>query len=106
MPPATRISDKTTGLCDPGFKCCPHGRSGTNSQGSPNVIINGLPSHRLSDTGPTNCPHGGTFESVEGSPNVIINGLPQTRISDSTICMMCGCGGNHINGSPNVIVNG
>lgn len=106
MPSATRVSDSTSGVCDVGLPCCAHGRSGTNATGSPNVIINGLLAHRLSDTGPCNCPHGGTFQSVQGSPNVFVNGLPQTRISDSTVCMGCGCGGSHTSGSPNVFVNG
>lgn len=106
MPACTRIGDKTVGTCDPGLPCCPHGRSGTNATGSPNVFINNIPSHRLTDTGPTNCPHGGTFESVEGSPNVFVNMLNQTRIGDTTICMNCGCSGNHSTGSPNVFANG
>ena len=77
MPVATRIGDSTTGTCDLGLDCCPHGRSGTNATGSPDVFINELACHRLGDTGPTNCPHGGTFESIEGSPDVFVNGKPK-----------------------------
>ena len=39
---ATRIGDVTSGVCDLGLPCCPHGRTGTNSEGSPNVFINRL----------------------------------------------------------------
>lgn len=106
MPASTRISDSTVGTCDLGLECCPHSRSGTNSTGSPDVFINNLKSHRLTDTGPTNCPHSGTFESVEGSPNVFVNGLPKTRITDTTICLNCGQSGNHVSGSQDVFVNG
>ena len=105
MPASTRISDRTTGVCNIGEDCCPHSRSGTNSTGSPNVIINDLKCHRLGDTGPTNCPHGGTFESTQGSPNVFVNDMPKTRISDTTICQNCGQSGNHVSGSDNVFVN-
>jgi uncharacterized Zn-binding protein involved in type VI secretion len=106
MPASTKVGDSTTGICDIGLPCCPHGRSGTNSVGSPNVFINGEPAHRLSDTGPTNCPHGGTFESVEGSSTVFVNGRPLTRIGDTTQCLSCGKAGNHVSGSPDVFAGG
>lgn len=105
MPAVTRISDKTTGICNLGIPCCPHGRSGTNATGSPNTYINNLKAHRVTDTGPTNCPHGGTYKSVQGSPNVLVNGLALTRIGDITVCINCGQKGNHVNGSNNVFVN-
>lgn len=106
MPAVTRISDSTVGTCDMGLPCCSHGRSGTNATGSPNVFVNTLASHRVTDTGPCNCPHGGSFISTEGSPNVFVNNKPQTRISDTTICQNCGESGNHSTGSPNVFANG
>lgn len=106
MPAVTRISDSTTGVCDLGLPDCPHSRSGTNSVGSPNVYVNGLALHRLTDTGPTNCPHGGTFKSVSGSSTVFCNGLPVTRISDTTVCEVCGQSGSHVSGSPNVNAGG
>jgi uncharacterized Zn-binding protein involved in type VI secretion len=106
MPAAARAGDSTTGICDIGLPCCPHGRSGTNAAGSPDVFINGQPAHRLGDTGPTNCPHGGTFESVQGSATVFVNGLPLTRIGDTTVCGACGKNGSHASGSPNVFVGG
>lgn len=106
MPAVTRISDRTEGTCSAGLDCCPHGRSGTNAGGSPNVTVNGLRVHRKGDSGSCNCPHGGTFESAEGSPNVNANGQPITRIGDAAACINCGQIGRHASGSPNVTVNG
>lgn len=106
MPAVTRQGDNTTGTCDVGLPCCPHGRSGTNQVCSSNVFVNGKPLHRLQDTGPTNCPHGGTFVSVEGSPSVFVNGQAVTRLGDRTVCAKCGQSGSHAAGSPNVFVNG
>jgi uncharacterized Zn-binding protein involved in type VI secretion len=99
---ATRVTDGTIGVCNIGLPCCPHSRAGTNATGSPDVRIDGLPAHRVTDTGPCNCPHGGTFESVEGSATVRANGLRLTRIADITVCQNCGQPGNHAAGSPDV----
>ena len=106
MPEATRLGDSTSGTCDIGLKCCPHGKNGTNSAVSSDVFINGLGAHRKGDTGPTNCPHGGTFLSVGASGTVMINGKGATRNGDSTVCMGCGLSGSHTDGSPNVIIGG
>lgn len=106
MPAATRQGDSTTGICNLGLKCCPHSRSGTNSQVSGNVFVNGLGVHRLNDTGPTNCPHGGTFSSTTASGTVLTNGMGITRVGDATTCMSCGQVGSHTAGSPNVMVGG
>jgi uncharacterized Zn-binding protein involved in type VI secretion len=106
MPAGTRITDGTTGICDIGLDCCPHGRAGTNATGSPNVTINHIPAHLLADTGSCNCPHGGSYESIEGSPNVTINSRKVTRIGDATRCLACGKMGAHVEGSPNVAFNG
>ena len=106
MPAVTRVGDSTAGVCNVGLPCCPHGRSGTNSVGSPNVFVNGQPLHRLTDTGPCNCPHGGTFASNSGSSSVFVNGKPATRIGDTTVCQSCGQSGSHVAGSPNVFVGG
>ena len=105
MPKATKIEDTTVGICDIGLPCCSHSRAGINTSGSPDVIINDTPSHRLDDTGDCRCPHGGTYKSVEGSPDVIVNDKKQTRVSDLTICQACGMSGNHVTGSSNVIIN-
>lgn len=102
MPGITRDGDSTTGICDLGLPCCAHGRSGTNTEVSPNVFVNGKGVHRKNDTGPTNCPHGGTFKSVQASGSVFVNGKPVTRIGDSTSCIVCGQSGSHVGGSNNV----
>ena len=105
MPSATRVGDGTTGTCDLGIPdCCPHGRTGTNTEGSPNVFMNGKPAHRVGDSGSIFCPHGGSFISTSGSSTVFINGKPATRIEDSTSCVGCGMAGHHINGSENVFI--
>lgn len=106
MPAVTKVGDGTTGTCDLGLDCCPHGRSGTNTAGSPNVFVNGQPLHRLNDTGPTNCPHGGTFATTAGSSTVFCNGQPVTRIGDTTTCQSCGQSGSHVTGSSNVFAGG
>ena len=106
MAAATRIGDGTSGTCDLGLECCPHGRAGTNSTGSPNVYINKIKAHRRGDTGPCNCPHGGTFQSTGCSKSVFINGRGATRIGDGTTCMACGMPGNHVSGSRNVFIGG
>lgn len=102
MPSVTKVGDSTSGICNLGLDCCPHGRSGTNAVGSPNVFVNSQPAHRLTDSGGTNCPHGGVFNSVSGSATVFVNGLPLTRIGDSTQCQVCGMPGSHSSGSSNV----
>lgn len=105
MPAATRIGDTEVGQCSIGLPCCPHSRAGINTSGSPDIVINNRPSHRLTDEGNCRCPHGGTYTSIEGSPNVILNNLKQTRIGDKTKCKKCGKIGTHVSGSPDVIVN-
>lgn len=106
MPAVTRINDSTTGICDMGLPCCPHGRSGTNVEVSADVFINGRGAHRKGDTGSCNCPHGGAFQSVEASATVFINGRGVTRIGDATVCKSCGQSGSHTSGSANVFVGG
>lgn len=102
MPAVTRSGDTTTGTCNMGLDCCPHGRTGSNSSTSPDVYVNGLGLHRLNDTGTANCPHGGVFKTVSGSGTVFCNGQPVTRIGDTTTCQSCGEAGSHTTGSPNV----
>jgi len=106
MPAVTRIGDGTVGVCDIGAPCCAHGRSGTNTTGSPDVFVNNIPVQRLQDNGSCNCPHGGTYASTTGSSTVFVNGLPVTRIGDVTTCMSCGKTGSHTEGSPNVFIGG
>ena len=106
MPSAVRDGDATTGTCDKGMPCCPHGRSGTVNVTSGNVFVNGRGLHRLNVTGPTNCPHSGTFASVAGSASVFCNERPVIRIGDATMCQSCGQSGTHTTGSGNVFVGG
>lgn len=101
----TRVGDSTSGTCNLGLECCPHGRAGTNSTGSGNVFANGKPIHRLGDIGGCNCPHGGSFNSTSGSATVFVNGKPITRIGDTTTCLSCGEQGSHTSGSGNVFAN-
>lgn len=104
MAAATRIGDNTSGICDVGCDECPHGRTGTNSSGSPNVYINKKRAHRRGDSIDIACAHGGSGESTGGSRSVFINKKAATRIGDGTVCMVCGQGGSHSNGSPNVFI--
>lgn len=106
MPAVTRQGDNTQGICNLGLPGCPHSRTGTNAEVSPDVFVNGLGVHRLNDTGPTNCPHGGTFETVAGSSSVFVNGRPIVRVGDGTICISCGESGTHTSGSGNVFAGG
>ena len=102
MSAVTRILDTTTGICDLKLPDCPHSRTGSNNEGSPNVFVNGQPVHRQGDGGATNCPHSGTFKSTNGSSSVFVNGRPITRIGDTTNCYVCGQNGTHNSGSDNV----
>ena len=94
MPAAHRQGDICTG----------HGCFGPrpSAQGSPNVFINGKPSHRQGDAWHAHCCgpscHGG--QAAAGSPNVFVNGKPKCRIGDPV-----NCGSTMATGSPNVFVN-
>ena len=37
---AARKADSTSGMCDMGFECCPHSRSGTIRSGSSKTVVN------------------------------------------------------------------
>lgn len=96
MTGAVRLGD----ICS-GHGCYPPRE---NDQGSPNVFVNSIPSHRLTDHwvahGCGGCvPH--DSQSCQGSPNVFVNGLPKSRIGDA-VC----CGSAMVTGSSNVFVNG
>lgn len=99
MPYVTRISDRTTGTCNPGLDCCPHSRSGTNAEGTQLLEVDGELAHLVGHSGPCNCPHGGTFESARGSELFEVDGIPVTLIGHTTICRSCGQSGSHISGS-------
>lgn len=94
MSAAVRLGDMSTGHCY---------NPRANVQGSPNVFINGIASHRVGDFWPShNCndnSHSGVMAS--GSPNVFVNGLAMARVGDSI-----SCGDTAAAGSPNVFCNG
>lgn len=95
MPAACRLGDMSTG--HDGFSPRP------NVQGSPNVMINGIPAHRVGDKWTFHNKSRATHEGVlaQGSPNVFVNGMPIGRIGDQI-----SCGDTVAQGSPNVFVNG
>lgn len=73
-----------------------------NTEGSPNVFINGKPAHRKGDAWPTHCNptpscHSSTMGT--GSSTVFINGKPAARIGDSVAC-----GSVAVEGSSNVFI--
>ena len=70
--------------------------TGAVSQGSANVLINGLPAGRVGDA--ENC-HAGLV--AQGSTGVFINGRPAARVGDKTTC-----GAAIVGGSANVFIGG
>ena len=96
MPGAVRLGDACSGHGD--FPPRP------NVEGSSNVFVNGLPSHRLGDKWDTHCngvPVCHDSVSAKGSSTVFVNGKPKSRIGDSIAC-----GSTMTNGSNNVFVGG
>lgn len=95
MPAAVRLGDISAGHA--GWP------ARANDQASPNVFINSLAAHRVTDHWPTHCDgvpvcHDGTLSA--GSPNVFVNGHALGRVGDSI-----SCGDSAAQGSPNVFVN-
>jgi len=81
MPAVTRQGDSCTG----------HGAfpPRNSTSGSPDVMVNGIPAHRVGDGWATHCNdvpvcHGGALASGSGSVNV--NGKPLGRVGDSVDC--------------------
>jgi len=96
MPAVARKGDICTG-----HGCFP---PRPNTQGSPDVFINGIAAHRVSDAwaahGCGDCtPHGGSLAA--GSATVFVNGLPLGRIGDPV-----SCGSSVAQGSPDVYAGG
>lgn len=95
MPPVVRMGDICTG--HPPYPPRP------NVQGSPNVMVNGIPAHRVGDFWPPHCGpftcHPGT--AATGSSSVMVNGMPVCRMGD-----MVSCGSAMAIGSPNVMAGG
>lgn len=92
-----------------GDSIAPHGcwSGGAVSSGSSNVLVNGKPAARISDSGTphgwicpeSNPPHGVVISG--GSGSVFINGMSAARIGDAT-----GCGSMISSGSSNVLMGG
>lgn len=75
-----------------------------NTQGSPNVFVNGIPVHRQGDAWASHgcgvcIPHAGTLAA--GSSTVFANGKGIARIGDPV-----DCGSACAEGSPNVFAGG
>ena len=81
--------------------CTGHGSCARRAHvtGSPDVFVNGIPSHRVSDAWARHCTH----ESVlaAGSKTVFVNGRPKGRVGDPVAC-----GSLVATGSNNVFVGG
>lgn len=95
MPPAARVGDNHTCPMVTGF--VPH-VGGPVMNGSPNVIIAGMPAARVGD--PLVCV-GPPDAVAQGSGTVMINGLPAARLGDMTAH-----GGVIVMGAPTVIIGG
>lgn len=97
MNAAARLGDRCTG-----HGCWP---SRPNDQGSPNVFVNGQPSHRQGDHWAVHCcpeiPECHDSHLAIGSPTVSINGREAGRVGD-----FVACGSLVATGSPNVFIGG
>lgn len=91
MKSATRIGDECTG-----HDCFP---PRINDEGSSNVFINGVGSHRKGDHWVTHCCHDKCHDSsaASGSSSVFANGSSCMRVGDPIAC-----GSVVAQGSPNV----
>lgn len=93
MQPVTRKGDMCTG----------HGPwpPRASVEGSPNVLVNGIPVHRKNDLWDVHCdpnPACHIGKLAEGSPDILVNGLPMGRVGDPIDC------GSFVDtGSPNVL---
>lgn len=106
MPGQGRVGDRSQAPLDAhGCPSCPHPVVGPAVQGSPNVMVNGMPAVRLGDQGlHTACCGPNKWTAVKGSATVFINHMPAHRLGD--LDAHCGGVGQLIEGSPNVIVGG
>ena len=106
MPPQGRVSDLAKADADAhGCLACPHPVVGPGIQGSPDVMVNGLPALRVGDPGiHAACCGPNMWNAMKGSGTVFINGIPAHRKGDAT--KHCGGIGELIMGSPTVVVGG
>ena len=95
MPAVTRLADNGTGHgCWP-----PRG----NDQASPNVFVNNIPVHRVTDHWPVHCCGPACHDSnlADGDLTVFANNLSVGRIDDAVAC-----GSKVAEGSTNVFADG
>lgn len=104
MPEQGRVGDQAEVPSDShGSICCAHGCVGPGTDGSPDVLVNGMPALRLGDPGVhSGCCGDNTWKAVAGSSGVFINGKKAHRKGDAT--QHCGGSGKLIEGSGDVIV--
>lgn len=95
MPAVTRLADQGTG-----HGCWP---ARGNDQASPNVFVNNIPLHRVTDHWPVHCCGPACHDSnlAEGDLTVYANNLSVGRIGDAVAC-----GSKVAEGSPNVFADG
>lgn len=95
MPPVARMGDICSGHA--GFPPRPC------LQGSPNVLVNGIPAQTVGDAYAVHCAHHHCHMGVlaVGAPNVLVNGKPLGRVGD-----FVSCGSVVAVGSVNVICGG
>jgi uncharacterized Zn-binding protein involved in type VI secretion len=106
MPPQCRVGDLSQVPADAhGCPACPHPCTGPAIQGSPDVMVNGLPAVRVSDPGMhAACCGPNTWTAAAGSSTVMINNLAAHRQGDQDT--HCGGSGTMQNGSPTVVTGG
>jgi uncharacterized Zn-binding protein involved in type VI secretion len=106
MPEQCRLGDLSFVPADAhGCPACPHPCIGPAIQGSPDVLVNGLPAIRVTDPGiHAVCCGPNTWEAKMGSATVFINNLKAHRKNDQD--KHCGGMGYMVTASMNVITGG
>ncbi|MFM7204326.1 MAG: PAAR domain-containing protein [Myxococcota bacterium] len=104
MPPTSRVGDLALVPADGhGCPACPHVCIGPGTDGSCDVLVNGLKVLRQGDPGiHAPCCGPNKWNTAKGSPTVLVNSLPVIRQGDPTT--HCGGSGQMIMGSCNVII--
>ncbi len=103
MPGQARIGDKAQGIDSHRCNSCPHTVIGPATQGSGDVIVNGMPAVRKGDGGVHSACCGDNRWTAQGSsPTVTINGKQSFRLMDET--NHCGGLGMLVESSGNVVV--
>jgi len=106
MPPQSRVTDNAHVPADShGKPCCAHPCTGPGTNGSTNILVNGLSPLRIGDPGiHSACCGGNSWVVAAGSSSVYFNDIPAARLGDMTT--HCGGVGSLIQGSNDVIVGG